>query len=203
MLYLSGVDGLAARALAVSHGIGFIAQPRSYGPRWCAAYPCHALDNGCFRSSWAETPWLRWLDRFPRDGCLFAVVPDVVGDAAATLERWDRYADRVAAMGFRRAFVLQNGQERHEVPPAEAVFIGGDTAWKLGEWAAWFTMHAAHRGQWVHMGRANSLRRLRRAAEMHCRSADGNFLAWAPDTNAQRLAYFLEHMPKEVQYALA
>lgn len=212
MKFLSGVNCPEAVELANSHGTGIIPQPDSYGPSVCALYPVHALDNGCVsvingapvpNPSWTPDRWRRWLDRMPRAGCLFAVVPDVVGDAEATLRCWEKYESVVAGMGFPRAFVLQNGQERHAVPPAEAVFIGGDTAWKLGHMAAFLTLQAQHSGQHVHMGRANSLKRLRRAAEMHCDSADGTFLKFAPKINGPRLAAFLDGLPRDQQLALA
>jgi hypothetical protein len=36
------------------------------------------------------------------------------------------------------------------------------------------------------MGRVNSLKRLRYAAEIGCATADGTFVAFAPDINLQR-----------------
>lgn len=201
MRYLSGVDCPAAREL---EGVGFINGPDSYGPDACKRYPYFALDNGCFTATWTETKWLRWLDRMPREGCLFAVVPDVVCNPWLTFERWCLYAQEVRDMGFPTAYVLQNGQQDDWVPPtANWVFIGGDTAWKTGTQAAWLTMRAHHRGQKVHMGRANSLKRLKRAQEMHCDTADGTFLRYAPTGNGPRLEAFLRNLPDNPQLALA
>ena len=47
-------------------------------------------------------PWLASMTAF-RSTCLFVVVPDVVGDATATLDRWVRYAPQMA--GWPLAFV--------------------------------------------------------------------------------------------------
>src|SRR5262245_34739545 len=100
-----------------------------------------ALDNGVVTlvdsrpvtdPDWSETRWLAMLDRYQHTpGCLFAVVPDVVGDADATNERWARYHGAVRNRGYRAAYVTQNGC-RSIPASAGAVFVGGDDNWKLG-----------------------------------------------------------------------
>jgi hypothetical protein len=82
------------------------------------------LDNGCFSNRWNEATWLRTLKRHAdTPDCLFAVVPDVVADAAATDELWARWAPVVRDHGYRPAYVLQNGC--HRIPPdAACVFTG-------------------------------------------------------------------------------
>jgi hypothetical protein len=119
--------------------------------------------------------------------CLFAVAPDGPGDAAATLRRgrtsgmlgWIRW------LGFPVALVAQNGLEDLTVPwdDFDVLFIGGDTAWKLGRHARTLTAEAKRRRKWVHMGRVNSLERLRYAEATGCDSADGTFIAFGPDVN--------------------
>lgn len=149
------------------------------------------LDNGCFSGAWTEKRWLHTLERYADvPGCLFAVVPDVVANAAATDELWDRWAPVVRDHGYRPAYVLQNGCE--QVPAdAAAVFTGGDTAWKLGDEARDLVRTAQDRSLWCHMGRVNSLRRLRVAAQDGYASADGTYLAYGPDQNLPRLLSFL------------
>jgi hypothetical protein len=66
---------------------------------------------------------------------------------------------------------------------AQALFIGGSTEWKLGAEARALAALAKNRGLWVHMGRVNSLRRLRYAADIGCDSVDGTYLAFGPDQN--------------------
>jgi hypothetical protein len=154
------------------------------GVRW-------ALDNGCFSGAWTERSWLRTLERYVDvPGCLFAVVPDVVADAAATDEMWEQWAPVVRDHGYRSAYVLQNGCD--QVPPdAAAVFTGGTTEFKVGEQARRLVHDAKARGLWCHMGRVNSLRRLRLAAQDGYDSVDGTFLAYGPDTNLPRLLGYL------------
>jgi hypothetical protein len=62
---------------------------------------------------------LRWLDTYTseeRERCLFAMAPDVVGDAVATLERSRPYFAKIWELGYSAACVLQDGQEDVPVP---------------------------------------------------------------------------------------
>lgn len=151
-----------------------------------------AADNGCFSSNWQPAKWLAWLRRHAStaESCLFAVVPDVVADHAATLERWKEWSPVVRSLGYRLAFVAQNGCTDVDVPWTEcdAVFIGGDDTYKLSHTAAAVVAEAKRLGKWAHMGRVNSLRRLRIAIDMGCDSADGTFVAFGPDVNVPKIA---------------
>lgn len=146
-----------------------------------------ALDNGCFNPAWDRIGWLRGLERYSSvPGCLFASVPDVVGDAQATLDLWHRDWDTVKQYGFAPAYVLQDGCT--VIPfDAEAVFIGGTTAFKLSIEAGTLAHEAKRRGLHVHMGRVNSFRRVQYAYDFGCDTADGTFLTYAPDHNLGRL----------------
>jgi hypothetical protein len=144
-----------------------------------------AADNGRYAApaDYTDTGFLDWLARMPAESCLFATAPDVVGDAAATLALSEPMFDRISALGFPVAFVAQDGQESLPVPwdRFDALFIGGTTAWKLGESAAQIAREAKRRGKWVHMGRVNSLRRMRYAESIGCDSADGTVLKHDPN----------------------
>lgn len=159
-----------------------------------------ALDNGCVRlegarpvtdPDWSEERWIAMLDRYRGvPGCLFAVVPDVVGDARATNGRWARYHGAVRNRGYRCAYVTQNGC-RSIPASAGAVFVGGNDAWKDGPEALELTQQARQRGLWCHLGRANTLRRIRRSALDGYDSVDGTTLAFGPDRNLPQLVRFL------------
>lgn len=112
-------------------------------------------------------------------GGRFVAIPDEVGDARLTLQRFETWAPAVRDSDLRVGFVVQNGIEAYPVPWAEvdAVFIGGDDAFKLGPSAAGVVREANERGLWTHMGRVNSLRRLKYAASIGCDSIDGS--GWA------------------------
>jgi hypothetical protein len=151
-------------------------------------------DNGCFSEKWKAGKWLGFLaDLRPAIGsCVFAVVPDVVADHAATLRRWDEWAPVVRALGYPLAFVLQDGATVDTVPWKEldAVFIGGSTEFKLSTEAHTICAHARLRGCHVHMGRVNTLERLTYAAEF-CDSADGTYIAFGPDVNLPKMLRYL------------
>ena len=148
--------------------------------RWCA-------DNGCFGKGWpGEDMWFAWLDKFiaeQRGRCDFAVAPDVVGDAAATLERSTPWLPRIRALGYPAAYVAQNGSDDHPPPwdDLDVIFLGGSTEWKLGPVARALVAQARILGKRVHMGRVNSERRYRYAAAIGCDSADGTYLTFGPD----------------------
>lgn len=172
----AGRDGLLGQMVTPAGGRA--PQP---GVRW-------ALDNGCFSDAWTEDRWLTTLDRWAgTPGCLFAVVPDVVGDSAATDDRWHLYASLVRDRGYPVAYVTQNGCTT--VPDdADVIFTGGDDRWKLSAQAQRLVDRDP---RWTHMGRVNSLRRLRFAAFHHYDSVDGTHLAYRPDYRLPELLRFL------------
>lgn len=167
------------------------------GGVWCS-------DNGCFGNGYpGDNGYLAYLaDRAGQGArCVFAVAPDVPFDMTASLSRSRPMLAPIRALGFPVALAAQNGAENMALPWDEfdALFLGGDTAWKLGEHARDLTAEARARGKHVHMGRVNSLKRLRIAASMGCHSADGTFLAFGPDKNLPQLLRWLRdcHVQQE------
>ena len=187
MRYLANPSTPRVREAMGSGVLDMIATPKQ-GNRlpdavtWCA-------DNGCYGKGYpGDDKWLAWLDTYTaeqRERCLFATAPDVVGDAVATLARSAVWLPRIRALGYPAALVAQNGLESLDVPwdTFDVLFIGGDTAWKLGPDARVLVAEAKARGKWVHMGRVNSERRMRYADAIGCDSADGTYLAFGPDIN--------------------
>lgn len=157
------------------------------------------VDNGCFPyrdnpDEWPPEPWIRALERAPR-ASRFAVVADVVFDHVRTVDRWREWSPIVRDLGHRPAFAVQNGivDVARDVPDdAEAIFVGGDNRLKYGPEAIAASHVARDRGLWLHLGRVNSLRRLRWAFALRCDSVDGTFLTRAPDKNLPRLLRYLE-----------
>lgn len=189
MLYLSTPSGPAVRAQMRAGRLGWMNTPRQgnrlpHGVTWAA-------DNGRYGKGWPGTDrWLRWLaehqDR--ADTCLFAVSPDVPMDAAATLKESTPWLERIRDLGYPAAFAAQDGAEGTCLPWDEfdVLFLAGSTEWKLGQAARGLTDEALARDKQVHMGRVNSARRYSYARSIGCQSADGTFLAFAPDTNLAR-----------------
>lgn len=158
------------------------------GARYCA-------DNGCFGKGYpGDDAWWGWVKALPnKERCDFAVAPDVVGDAAATLKRSKPWLPRIRSLGIASAFVAQNDAETVGVPWDEfdVLFIGGDTEWKLGPHARAIAAEAKARDKHVHMGRVNSERRLRYADAIGCDTADGTYLAFGPDANLPNVRAWL------------
>lgn len=159
-------------------------------------------DNGCFGGGYpGDDGYLSWLSERANDRCRFAVAPDVVADHEATLERSAPMLARIRAM-VPVAFVGQNGATPDTVPwgAFDALFVGGDTAWKLGGTARGLVAEANRRGVWTHMGRVNSLARLRYAHAIGCDSVDGTYLAFGPDTNLPKLLGWLRAVAEPVLF---
>jgi len=181
--------------------------------------PALAFDSGCYGKGYpGDAEYLRWLGKMlpVASRCRFATAPDVVGDAAATLQRSAPFLPVIRALGYAVAFVAQNGLEVSPAPwgAFDVLFIGGLPEcppcgyvrpltekkrkrcphcgrlladWKLGPQARELAREAKRRGIWVHMGRVNSGKRLRYADHIGCDSADGTYIRFGPDTNLPKL----------------
>jgi hypothetical protein len=197
VVWMTGISNDLTRA-ANRYDLGYLVTPDS-DPS--ALQPQHyewsGADNGIFGLSkrgkdFDADRWARWLEKLDPARTLFAALPDVlhwikdpetgvvfpVGDKDATLVRSAQYVDVVKSLGLPAALVAQDGlTSLTEVTfDFDALFIGGSDEYKLGPDAAAVTAEAKAQGKWVHMGRVNSLKRLRYAASIGCDSADGTFL---------------------------
>jgi hypothetical protein len=123
------------------------------------------------------------------------VVPDVVGDAVATLDRFDRLERIPRELGYPVALAAQNGLECLPTPwdRFRVLFLGGDTRWKLGLAAAELAREAIARGKRVHMGRVNGGGRYAYARALGCSTADGRCINKAPDKNLTRHDRWEDH----------
>jgi hypothetical protein len=148
-------------------------KPRTKGPFEFCPY---ALDNGAFGSftsgmEWSEKGWLHLLQtvKIRHFKPLWALVPDVVSDRAATVERWKEYLPIVRRFRWDAAFAVQDGMLPSDVPQdASVIFVGGSTAWKWRTLQMWCRNFSR-----VHVGRVNSYRRLWQCHEAGAESCDG------------------------------
>jgi hypothetical protein len=200
MLYLtgSGLNPKTIPILAAHPMIGVLSTPYSLQPNYVRPFKNWAADNGCFTrgDAFSLSGYLAWLDKMKplAASCLFATAPDVVADAQKTWDRSSPTFVEIRARGFGAALVAQNGIESMDIQWSlfDALFIGGDTEWKLSSASADVCREAKRRGMWVHMGRVNSLRRLEIAESFGCDSVDGNYLGFGPDTNLPKLLSWLD-----------
>jgi hypothetical protein len=182
VLYLSGHirEGLAG----LHPTLGYMYTPIRWGKHEAGVW--WGADNGCFTrpERFSEAKYFAWLEsRLEHiDRCVLVTAQDVLGDAAATLAASAPMLPKIRAMGYPAALVFQDGLEALSIPwdSFDVAFIGGTTAWKLGP--AWALVEEARsRGKWVHVGRVNSLARLRACRAAGVDSTDGTHLRYATD----------------------
>jgi hypothetical protein len=162
ILLVSGATVTTSRLAGHPH-LGWLAVPRCcpvatrtvQGWLWAA-------DNDCYQrlDRAAYIAMLKRIAAADTSRLLFVSVPDVVGDAAATMLRWQLWRPVLRHYGLPAAFVAQDGQQIAGVPWSEmaALFIGGSTRFKERE-SGPLIAEAKRRGLWVHAGRVNTLRR--------------------------------------------
>jgi hypothetical protein len=141
-----------------------------------------AADNGAY-GGFEASSFEAMLERFAgARGCRWVAAPDVVAEAEATLAQFKEWEPRLHAAGWPIAFVAQDGLTCPPWDHFETLFVGGTTNYKLGPEVRRFVVEAKRRGKGVHMGRVNSVRRLRYAYEIGCDSVDGTKFSRFPDT---------------------
>lgn len=198
MLYLTTPSGPDIRAAMTARRLGCMTTPAQGnrippGALWAA-------DNGKFGKGWpGPEAWFLWLaDKRANieSTCRFAVAPDVPFDAVGTLAESQPWLSRIRDLGLPAAFAAQNGCEDGLIPwdDFDVLFLAGDTGWKTGPIAEELSREAKDRGKCVHMGRVNSLRRLRIAEWFDCDSADGTFVAFGPSKNLRRALSWLDEL---------
>jgi len=193
MIYLSGHIG------AMRHPrLGFIVTPDM--GNLMPHVVLFAVDNARYSNpqGYSDERYLAYLGKLPRDRCLFATAPDVVGDHKTTVVLALPMLRRIRYEGFKSAFCAQDGWDEKTTPWDEfdVLFIGGTTEFKFrgGREAV---QAARQRGKRTHMGRVNSKERLKAAAAIGCDTADGTFLKFGPDINTRRLFKWLDSLDNE------
>lgn len=221
--YLSGASNDDVRAVH-RPDLGLLVTPQCRMLDHVDDFEVLGIDNGCYNpkvsAAFNADRYIEFIGLYRRvfDKVRFATAPDVlnwlplgkdgalvpVGDAAATLERSAPILPRIRAAGVPAALVGQDGLELLDIPwdTFDCLFIGGSDDWKL--WGCrGLVDEAKDRGKWVHMGRVSSDKRMARAKAMGCDSADGTFIAFAPDKNLARVLGWLDaQIAREAQASL-
>lgn len=153
-----------------------------------------ACDNSAYSNPDDRKFWNLGIDAWEWESFAppeWVAVPDVVGDHAATVELFESWTStwefEIGCIPFPMAFVLQNGVSVNSVPwdRIAAVFVGGDDSFKLKQCHK-IVDEAKNRGKLVHVGRVNSLCRLRYAIGLGADSVDGSSFSMFPDTKIPR-----------------
>ncbi|GAA2628131.1 hypothetical protein GCM10010411_76780 [Actinomadura fulvescens] len=147
-----------------------------------------AADNSAFTGHYpGDAEYLSWLEGLAphADRALWVTAPDCVADHYTTWARSRDVLPAIRDLGFPAAFVAQDGMEYdHSYDLWESfdvLFLGGTTTWKLGPAAADLVSNALQWDKCVHLGRVNSLKRLRYADYIGADTADGTYLTYGPD----------------------
>jgi hypothetical protein len=140
----------------------------------------YALDNGAFsawnmseniwnESQWDLNAWKRLIvwAQCQQQKPLWAIVPDWIGCAERTIERWHRFAPEVP---FAKALAVQNGMTPESIKGLnpDIICVGGTTEWKwetVETWAKSFPR--------VHVLRVNSPTKLKWLESLGVESCDG------------------------------
>ena len=174
--------------------VGWLVAPTTPGCKKKREWLPYAFDNGAWGAfvagePWDEKPFFTMLDENAEDLSdaanvrdrkeysisgekllpRWVAVPDVVADKEKTLEKWDQFAPRLKEFGIPLAFVAQDGMTPADVPEgAEVVFLGGSHKWKWRNAETFCSLFPR-----VHIGRVNSVAKLRRAEQFGAESVDG------------------------------
>lgn len=141
----------------------------------------YALDNGAWTafqhgSSWDGLAFQRALTRFGKDAD-FVVAPDIVAGGMASLAKSLEWLPRLLSCTEQVLLAVQDGMVFPDlaphVGPRVGVFVGGSTEWKLPAIRAWGPW-CARMGVWCHVGRVNTIRRIRSCGMAGVTSFDGS-----------------------------
>lgn len=176
-MMVSNATGIEVGLLAGRHPgrIGHLFSPGGQRGPWVEVP--YALDNGAWpahlhKTDWSEAEWLHLIQWAVMSGILplWALVPDVVANREATLERWVKYAPVVRSFGLRCAFAIQDGMTFDDVPDDECMlFIGGSDSFKDAAIEPWCTRFPGR----VHVARVNYWDRLLACWRAGAASVDG------------------------------
>ena len=178
--------------------VGWLVGPSTATQKRFRPWLPYACDNDAWGSykdgrAWDEKAFWGMLDFIGDQGLapLWVAVPDVVANKEATLANWEEYAPRCREYGHDLAFVMQDGMTPDDVPSdADLVFIGGTFRWKWNNLPAF--CEALPR---VHVGRVNTLSKVRRAEELGVESVDGTGWFRRPIEEFLVLEEFLKGTP--------
>lgn len=137
-------------------------------------------DNG----QWAERDstepfkadrFLRFID-WLADRAAWLVVPDIVCGGLASLDLSLSWMDRLRGHPSVLLIAVQDGMTPAMIAPflgpRVGLFVGGSTEWKEASMSTWGQL-AADAGCYCHVGRVNSVRRIKLCAQAGVHSIDG------------------------------
>jgi hypothetical protein len=161
-------------------------------------------------NTWNENKWIVMQHKWhalinwaaPTGLARWAIVPDVPGDAARTIERWNsRYYRIVADAEINPAIAVQDGMTPKDVRSLKnkpsVICVGGSTEWKWETAEMWIKEFPR-----VHILRCNSPDKLHWLESLGCESCDGTGWNRGDRRQTQGLEDWARKNPEPKQYAL-
>ena len=140
----------------------------------------YALDNGAWSAFQQKAPFD--APAFERalglvgSGADWVVAPDIVAGGARSLELSMQWMDRCLSACSRVLIAVQDGIDAKDVSgllgDRVGLFVGGSSEWKERTVASWSALCEAS-GAWCHVGRVNSVRRIKLCLVSGATSFDG------------------------------
>lgn len=141
----------------------------------------HALDNGAWsafmnKTEFDEKAFQKAVAKIGSDAD-FTVVPDIVEGGVDSLSLSRRWLPWVLDRSPVALIAVQDGMGDNDILPMLServgVFVGGSTAWKEATMGRWGAL-CRSAGSICHVGRVNSIRRIRLCAAAGATSFDGS-----------------------------
>ena len=156
-------------------------------------------DNDCY-SGFNEIKYTKMIERLPRIETLkYVTLPDVVGNHDKTTNLFDIWYEKLKNEQLPLAFVLQDGCSTMDIPfdKIKAIFIGGTTEYKLSKEVRDIVSVAKDKNKWVHMGRVNSMKRIKYASSIGVNSFDGTSFSMFANTYIPKTLELLNNLQEE------
>jgi hypothetical protein len=160
------------------HDWGILLTPDNPTPRQGLS---HGMDNGAWWAYQNQQPFREklFMDLVERHGASsdFVVIPDIVAGGMKSLDFSLSWLPKLKHLK-KVLLPVQDGMDVFTVSailhkyPNMGIFLGGSTEWKLKTMFQWGTVAAVTRRHY-HVGRVNSMRRIRLCAEAGADSFDG------------------------------
>ena len=139
----------------------------------------YALDNGAWGAyqrgdAWPEEKFVELVERYGASAD-WVVAPDIVMGGAESLRRSVEWLPRLVGV-TRVLLAVQDGMQPadvgHLLDDQVGIFVGGSTEWKMATMRQWGDA-CVEAGAWCHVGRVNSVRRIRLCHSARVTSFDG------------------------------
>lgn len=158
-------------------GWGLLVTPDCPKPR---GFDLLAIDNGAWGCHQRGDEWTpeKWQMLVAQHGAIarWTVAPDIVCGGKDSLARSVSWLPWILERTERALIAVQDGMTvadlRSLVGPRVGIFVGGSTDWKEATIGMWGKL-CSESEAWCHVGRVNSIRRIRICAASGVHSIDG------------------------------